>query len=188
NNIIDKIGELKFESSSFTPIESTYRTSQNKNVKCYLLPKNLFNYIVLGYEGNKKELIEFKVAYILKFEMMEELIRSMKTSIENSESANQLATEICNKLNEYENKVKEYDKRMSNISEFHKKELQMEANARFEAESKLKMYSHIINDVDTLSNGGNTIFNLPPHQEEKIINAGRRLEEIRARRNKKRYY
>lgn len=192
NISVDRIGEPKFRPSSFAPIESTYKTSQNKNAKCFLLPKNLFNYIVLGYEGNKKELIEFKVAYILKFEMMEELIRSMKTSIQNSEDANKLANDICNKISEYENKIKEYDKRLSNVSLFHKKQLEMSEQARLETESKLEFYKSLDNTVDSYSEGATPIVGLSEHQLRKLVHAGeqatRELVRISTMKNKRKWY
>lgn len=66
-------GLHKFEESNF--IESYYKNSQNKKQPEYLLTKDGFTLLVMGYTGEKAT--RFKVAYIERFNQMENFIKSL---------------------------------------------------------------------------------------------------------------
>lgn len=70
---INDLGVLNFEESNF--IKTTYMNAQNKRQPKYLLTKDGFTYTVMGYTG--KEVALFKIAYINRFNQMEEFIKSL---------------------------------------------------------------------------------------------------------------
>jgi Rha family phage regulatory protein len=101
----DEFRQLNFEQSS-------YVNSQNKEMPMYYMSKKGFTLLAMGYTG--KEAMKFKEAYIEKFEEMEQklkqpkilsereqLIASMKLSLETSEELDQ----VKNKMNYLEEKV-----------------------------------------------------------------------------------
>ncbi|MGN7403504.1 Rha family transcriptional regulator [Cytobacillus praedii] len=94
--------------------ESTYVNSQNKEMPKYSMSKKGFTLLAMGYTG--KEAMKFKEAYIEEFERMEsqlktprilsdreQLLASMKMTIETSEKVDQ----IENKIISLEQKVEE---------------------------------------------------------------------------------
>jgi len=94
--------------------ESIYVNSQNKEMPKYSMSKKGFTLLAMGYTG--KEAMKFKEAYIEEFERMESLLKvprilsdreqllaSMKITIETSEKVDQ----IENKIISLEQKVEE---------------------------------------------------------------------------------
>lgn len=73
---IDDLGLLNFEESNF--IKATYVNLQNKKQPKYLLTKDGFSYIVMGFTG--KEAALFKIEYITRFNQMEAFIQSLYTT------------------------------------------------------------------------------------------------------------
>lgn len=73
---LKQAGERKFAETNF--VFSTYRDSQNKKQPEVLLKKDGFVYITMGYSGKKAT--KFKVAYINKYNAMEEFITSLATA------------------------------------------------------------------------------------------------------------
>jgi|GEM_PF-1201673 len=69
---IEQKGRLKFE-------PSLYVNSQNKEMPMYLLNKNAFTLLVMGYTGTKA--MQFKLDYLEAFENMEEHIRTLGKSL-----------------------------------------------------------------------------------------------------------
>lgn len=65
--------EFKFGLLNF--VESSYKNSQNKKQPKYLMTKDGFTLLVMGYTGKKA--MEFKIAYINRFNKMEEFIKSL---------------------------------------------------------------------------------------------------------------
>lgn len=55
--------------------ESSYKNSQNKKQPKYLLSKDGFTLLVMGYTGQKA--MQFKIAYINRFNQMENFIKSL---------------------------------------------------------------------------------------------------------------
>jgi phage regulator Rha-like protein len=55
--------------------ESTYKNDQNKKQPQYLMTKDGFTFLVMGYRGKKAA--QFKEAYIKRFNDMEQFIKSL---------------------------------------------------------------------------------------------------------------
>lgn len=60
--------------------ESSYKNSQNKNQPEYLMTKDGFTFLVMGYRGKKAA--AFKESYIQRFNEMENFIKSLLTAKE----------------------------------------------------------------------------------------------------------
>jgi Rha family phage regulatory protein len=86
-------------------VESSYVNLQNKEMPMYYMSKNGFTLLAMGYTG--KEAMKFKEAYIAQFEKMEEMLRqprvlsdkeqliaSMKLSLETAEELNVMKNDI----------------------------------------------------------------------------------------------
>lgn len=187
---MDKIHGSKNLPPSFKSIESTYKTSRGNTYKCYLLDKNMFNLIVMGSTGIDS--LKFKIAYIEKFDLMEQTIKNVKTLVENTEDANKSINMIFTEINKYEKENKELLARLSNVSLFHKKQLEMSEQARLETESKLEFYKSLDNTVDSYSEGATPIVGLSEHQLRKLVHAGeqatRELVRISTMKNKRKWY
>ena len=79
DNILGDIKRLNC-SSEFRLLnfkESSYKNNQNKNQPMYLLTKDGFVLLVMGYTG--KNAMRFKEAYINRFNQMESFISSLQT-------------------------------------------------------------------------------------------------------------
>lgn len=85
--------------------QTTYLSAQNKELPRYCMSEKGFNFLVMGYTG--KDAAKYKEAYINEFERMqnelnrprvlterEQVIASMKLSLENSEELTQVRTEV----------------------------------------------------------------------------------------------
>ncbi|MDF2854257.1 MAG: hypothetical protein K0Q87_108 [Neobacillus sp.] len=97
-------------------VESTYVNSQNKELPMYYASKKGFTLLAMGYTG--KEAMKFKEAYIDQFEQMEEelkkprvlsekeqLMASMKLSLETAEEITIVKTEIKEVRGMVENQI-----------------------------------------------------------------------------------
>lgn len=69
----ESIGQSKFGQSNFT--ESYYKNEQNKKQPEYLLTRDGFSYIAMGFTGKKAT--QFKIVYINRFNQMESFIRNL---------------------------------------------------------------------------------------------------------------
>lgn len=65
---VENKGELKIELSS-------YRTTQGKELPMYILNKQAFTFLIMGYTGAKAT--QFKLDYLKAFEKMEAYIRTI---------------------------------------------------------------------------------------------------------------
>lgn len=70
---VEELGELKIEPTDFFQ-ESTYRTTQNKEMPCYLVTKKGCEFIAHKLTGIKGT--EFTAKYIDRFHQMEEVIQN----------------------------------------------------------------------------------------------------------------
>ncbi|MCX7772941.1 MAG: Rha family transcriptional regulator [Clostridia bacterium] len=68
-----EIGQPKFGESNFIP--SHYRNEQNKKQPEYLLTRDGFSYIAMGFTGKKAA--KFKIDYINAFNQMESFIKNL---------------------------------------------------------------------------------------------------------------
>lgn len=57
---------------------SSYRSEQNKKMPEILMTKNGFTFLVMGYKGKKAA--QFKEAYMRKFDLMEEFLKSLSSA------------------------------------------------------------------------------------------------------------
>jgi Rha family phage regulatory protein len=71
--VFNKIGESKFGQSNF--IENKYKDSQNKKQPEYLLTKDGFYYITMGFNGIQAA--KFKIEFIRRFDEMQYFIKSL---------------------------------------------------------------------------------------------------------------
>lgn len=72
--IEDKLANGKIRSLNYF-IESSYIDSQNKERKEYLMTRDGFSFLVMGFTGKKAD--DFKVDYINAFSMMEQQLRAI---------------------------------------------------------------------------------------------------------------
>jgi len=70
--IMGEIGKLKSELTYF--IQSNYKTSQNKKEPQYLMTRDGFTLLVMGFNGKKA--MQFKIAYINRFNEMEQALQA----------------------------------------------------------------------------------------------------------------
>lgn len=61
---------VDFCEHNFVP--STYKTSQNKELECYLMTRDGFSLLAMGFNGEKA--IEWKLKYIEAFNQMEKML------------------------------------------------------------------------------------------------------------------
>lgn len=71
SGLSEEFRQLNFE-------ESSYKNNQNKKQPMFLLTKNGFAIVAMGFTG--KNAMKFKEAYIRKFEEMEQFIQSLQTA------------------------------------------------------------------------------------------------------------
>jgi Rha family phage regulatory protein len=80
DNVLRDIGEAAcsegFRHLNFE--ESTYQSDQNKKQPMYLMTKDGFTFLVMGYRGKKAA--TFKEAYINRFNEMEQFIKDITTA------------------------------------------------------------------------------------------------------------
>ena len=75
-SVFQEIGTPKFGESNFT--KDAYISLQNKKQPKYLLTKDGFAYITMGFTGKKAAI--FKIDYITRFNDMESFIKSLLTA------------------------------------------------------------------------------------------------------------
>jgi len=119
-NIINQLGERKIAQSYF--IGSTYKNSQNKELPCFLLTKKgceLFSTRMTGEKGT-----QFAVAYIERFNQMEEHIKQQE--IDTSQLSPQLQmfgamfesqAKIELKQKEQEHRIQQVEQKQENIEQ-----------------------------------------------------------------------
>ncbi len=71
-NIISKSDCPNLDSEMF--VESTYQNSRGKTYKCYLMNRDGFSLLAMGFTG--KEALQWKLKYIEAFNKMEETLKS----------------------------------------------------------------------------------------------------------------
>ena len=77
DNVIQAISnllELKPEVGLLNFKESSYTNEQNKNQPCYLMNRDGFTLLAMGFNGAKA--LDFKIAFIEAFNQMEASIKS----------------------------------------------------------------------------------------------------------------
>ena len=71
SGLSEEFARLNFELSS-------YRNSQNKKLPCYMMTRDGFTILVMGYTGKKA--MRFKELYIRRFNEMEQFIKTLVTA------------------------------------------------------------------------------------------------------------
>lgn len=107
-DVIEKIEELiKTENSVMTMfIESSYKAGTGKSYKEYLITRDGFSLLVMGFTGSKA--LEWKIKYIEAFNKMEQALKKPQkqlTPIEMMELQFKILKEQGQKLDEVEEKV-----------------------------------------------------------------------------------
>lgn len=77
-NVLQDIRKLLEETPEFGGLNfqaSSYTSTQHKSLPCYNMTRDGFTLLVMGYTG--KEAMAFKIAYIQRFNEMENLIKSL---------------------------------------------------------------------------------------------------------------
>ena len=100
-------------------IESKYKDASGKQNKCYLMTRDGFSLLVMGFTGQKA--LEWKLKYIEAFNYMEESIMKVKElDITNSEEWRMLkgsAKSIVHIDNKLKDKMKEIEKILRSIED-----------------------------------------------------------------------
>jgi Rha family phage regulatory protein len=76
--LIRGLGEISESEWQKNFLESTYKNVQNKTQPCYSMNKKGFTILAMGFTGKKA--LQFKVAYINRFEAMELYIQSLSAA------------------------------------------------------------------------------------------------------------
>lgn len=109
-NVVQAIENIKAENSAVTKmfIESSYKAGTGKNYKEYLLTRDGFSLLVMGFNGS--EALEWKLKYIEAFNKMEATLKEQKqlTPMQMLE----LQFEV---LKEHDKKLLEFDKKVTNL-------------------------------------------------------------------------
>ncbi len=135
--------------------ESKYINSQNKEMPMYLMNKKGFTLLAMGYTG--AEAMKFKEAYINEFERMEEslksspkvlnnreqLIASMKLTLENSEEITAVKTEVAQLKEQVNNKITLDHGEQQTLNHSIKKRVESIAGDYVQQMTKQKIYSQI---------------------------------------------
>lgn len=74
-SLLEGLGEISESDWKANFIESFYKNAQNKKQPEYLLTKKGFTLLAVGFTGKKA--LQFKIAYIDKFEEMESFIKTL---------------------------------------------------------------------------------------------------------------
>ena len=118
-NVVQAIENIKAENSAVTKmfIESSYKAGTGKNYKEYLLTRDGFSLLVMGFNG--REALEWKLKYIEAFNTMERKLKEIskpdsymiddpieraKRWIEEREQYNKVAAEL-EEQNSFVNKI-----------------------------------------------------------------------------------
>lgn len=73
---IDKIVQAQPEFAMHNFVPCSYTDGRNKKQRCFSLTRNGFTFLVMGYNGDKAD--AFKIAYINRFDEMEQLLRTLQ--------------------------------------------------------------------------------------------------------------
>lgn len=107
----EQIGQRKIASSSVTFIQSSYINQQSKEQPMYLMNRDSFTLLVMGFTGDKA--LEWKIRYIQAFNRMEEELRKRQenkpmTSLE-------ILQHQVTVMTEHERHLKEHDNLISQV-------------------------------------------------------------------------
>ena len=109
-NVVQAIENIKAENSAVTKmfIESSYKAGTGKNYKEYLLTRDGFSLLVMGFNGS--EALDWKLRYIEAFNKMEATLKEQKqlTPMQMLE----LQFEV---LKDHDKKLIEVDKKVTNL-------------------------------------------------------------------------
>ena len=109
-NVVQAIENIKAENSAVTKmfIESSYKAGTGKNYKEYLLTRDGFSLLVMGFNGS--EALDWKLRYIEAFNKMEATLKEQKqlTPMQMLE----LQFEV---LKDHEKKLIEVDEKVANL-------------------------------------------------------------------------
>lgn len=135
-------------------VQSYYLNNQNKEMPMFYLNRKGFTLLAFSYTG--KEATKFKESYIEQFEMMEEklrkprvltekeqLVASMKLSIETSEELSIVKNEVAELKVKVQNKITLDHGEQQALNHAIKKRIESIANDFEEQMSKQKLYSQI---------------------------------------------
>lgn len=115
--------------------------------------------------------------YIEKFNLMEETINTMKLALKDSDvNINEAKDNLMRILNDYDRKIVLYEKKLAEVSLFHKQQLENEIKLSGqtikELNEKLKAFEFLENMVDVLKQGGIPITALSKKWKDAILLAG----------------
>lgn len=113
-DVIEKIEELiKTENSVMTKmfIESSYKAGTGKNYKEYLLTRDGFSLLVMGFTGSKA--LEWKLKYIEAFNKMEEHIKGQAFNKSKLSKELQAILMLDEKTVEMDNRITSLEERMT---------------------------------------------------------------------------
>lgn len=113
-DVIDKIEELiKTENSVMTKmfIESSYKAGTGKRYKEYLLTRDGFSLLVMGFTGSKA--LEWKLKYIEAFNKMEEHIKGQAFNTSRLSKELQAILMLDEKTVEMDNRITSLEERMT---------------------------------------------------------------------------
>ena len=109
-HVLEAIENIKAENSAVTKmfIESSYKAGTGKNYKEYLLTRDGFSLLVMGFTGSRA--LEWKLKYIEAFNKMEQAIKQQKPL----SAMDQLRLQY-QVLGEHEEKITKIDNKIDNL-------------------------------------------------------------------------
>ena len=109
-NVVQAIENIKAENSAVTKmfIESSYKAGTGKNYKEYLLTRDGFSLLVMGFNGS--EALEWKLKYIEAFNKMEATLKEQKQL-----TPMQMLELQFKVLKDHEKKLIEVDEKVANL-------------------------------------------------------------------------
>ena len=86
-HVLDAIENIKAENSAVTPMfcETSYKAGTGKNYKMYLMNRDGFSLLVMGFTG--KAALEWKLKYIEAFNTMEKELNNIRVDVVRKETA-----------------------------------------------------------------------------------------------------
>lgn len=112
-NVIQGIENIKAENSAVTKmfIESSYKAGTGKNYKEYMLTRDGFSLLVMGFTGSKA--LEWKLKYIEAFNKMEEHIKGQAFNTSRLSKELQAILMLDEKTVEMDNRITSLEERMT---------------------------------------------------------------------------
>ena len=107
----EQIGQRKIASSSVTFIQSSYINQQGKEQPMYLMNRDSFTLLVMGFTGEKA--LEWKIRYIQAFNRMEEELRRRQEN--KPMTALEILQHQVTVMTEHERHLKEHDSLISQV-------------------------------------------------------------------------